>query len=259
MQRSLKHVGICVATRWELQALERALHDSGGRVDEITRLPGSRQVRYIQGARRVTLIQTGVGPTRSGQAARRFLADELCDLMISAGFACAPTPAGIGDVLIGTDAIPIGNDEPGTKPILCDSAYQATALRVAKELGLTARWGRILTAERVLGLAQEKHRAFAGTTAVGLDMESAAIGMSAGGSGQAAQVPFVIIRTVSDLVDEDLPVDFNLFLRPSGWLRGVLGLMHPAAVAGLWRLTAQARLASRHLTAFFERFLHVVC
>jgi adenosylhomocysteine nucleosidase len=258
MQRSLKYVGICAATRWELQALERALHDSGGRVEAVTQWPGSRRVRCIQGSRRVTLIQTGVGPSRAAQAVKRFLTEEPCDLMISAGFACAPKPAVAGDVLIGTDAVPIGSGELEAQATRCDSVYQATALKVAKELGLTARWGRIFTAERVFGLAEEKQRAFAGTTAIGLDMESAAIGMSVAGSREV-QPAFLIVRTVSDLADEDLPVDFNVFLRPSGWVRGVLGLMHPTAIMGLWRLRNQARVASRHLTAFFERFLHVVC
>jgi adenosylhomocysteine nucleosidase len=204
------------------------------------------------------LIQTGVGPARAGPTARRFLVEESCDLMISAGFACALRPAAIGDLLIGTDAMPMGREKAELQTILCDTAYQATALRVAKELGLPARSGRFLTAERVLSRADEKHRAFAGTMAIGLDMESAAIGMSTAGSADAAQVPFLIVRAASDLEDEDLPVDFNLFLRPTGWARGFLSLMRPAALAGLWRLSGQARVASRNLTAFFSRFLQAV-
>jgi adenosylhomocysteine nucleosidase len=259
MQPSLKHVGICAATRWELQALRRALHHSGGRIEEIKQRPGSRWICCAHGSCRVTLIQTGVGPLQAEQAAKRFLAEESCELMISAGFACALTPAGIGDVLIGTEVVWMGGRTSGQKPMLCDSAYQATALRVAKDIGLTARWGRILTAERVLGRAEEKHRASATTGAIGLDMESAAIGMAARDSGRAPSVPFLVVRVVSDLVDEDLPTDFNLFYGPWGWVRGILDLMRPAAIAGLWRLGSQARLASRHLTDFFEGFLHVEC
>jgi adenosylhomocysteine nucleosidase len=61
------------------------------------------------------------------------------------------------------------------------------------------------------------------------------------------------------LVDEDLPVDFNLFLRPGGWSAGIVSLLRPVSLVGLWRLRSQASLAARQLTVFFARFLHVVC
>jgi adenosylhomocysteine nucleosidase len=72
---------------------------------------------------------------------------------------------------------------------------------------------------------------------------------------QRAQVPFVIIRTVSDLLDEDLPLDFNLFLRPTAWLKGVGALLwNPSSVLGLLRLRRQSQAAAINLTAFFQRY-----
>jgi adenosylhomocysteine nucleosidase len=82
--------------------------------------------------------------------------------------------------------------------------------------------------------------------AIALDMESAAIGSVARAQG----VPFAVIRTVSDVAREDLPLDFNVFLAPWGWLRGVGAmLIRPSSLIGLNRLRRQSRLAAERLTA----------
>ena len=64
-----------------------------------------------------------------------------------------------------------------------------------------------------------------------------------------------IVRTVSDLVDEDLPLDFNLFLRPTGWIKGMQSLIgRPSCVVGLNRLRKQSRVAADRLTEWFQRY-----
>jgi adenosylhomocysteine nucleosidase len=86
---------------------------------------------------------------------------------------------------------------------------------------------------------------------VGVDMESAAIGKMAQGHGR----PFLIIRAISDGVNEDLPVDFNLFLRPSGWIHGVLHIMTtPSSWKGFLDLYRHSKHASQQLTRFFKEF-----
>jgi adenosylhomocysteine nucleosidase len=64
-----------------------------------------------------------------------------------------------------------------------------------------------------------------------------------------------IVRTVSDLVDEDLPLDFNLFLRPTGWIKGMRALIgRPSSFVGLNRLRKQSRVAADRLTEWFEYY-----
>jgi adenosylhomocysteine nucleosidase len=76
-------------------------------------------------------------------------------------------------------------------------------------------------------------------------MESAAVASEA----KAAQVPFLIVRSVSDLLLEELPLDFNLFLRPTGWVKGVGALLaHPSSLLGLNRLRRQSAVAAAALT-----------
>ena len=100
-------------------------------------------------------------------------------------------------------------------------------------------------------LARDKQaigRAFAADS---LDMESAAIGTMAARQG----IPFFVVRSVSDLVDEDLPPDLNLFCRTGTFVQGVLAV---AAAPGMWpvfnRLRRQKNVASAKLTQFFESF-----
>jgi adenosylhomocysteine nucleosidase len=103
----------------------------------------------------------------------------------------------------------------------------------------------------VVWQAQEKQRLRRLTDATGLDMESAAVAAVA----QERGVPMVIVRTVSDLADEDLPLDFNLFLRPTGWIKGVQAIIScPSSLAGLNRLRKQSRVAGGRLTEWFQRY-----
>jgi adenosylhomocysteine nucleosidase len=103
----------------------------------------------------------------------------------------------------------------------------------------------------VVWQAEEKRRLQRLTDATGLDMESAALA----GVAQERGLPMAIVRTVSDLADEDLPLDFNLFLRPTGWAKGMQALIRsPSSVEGLNRLRKQSRVAADRLTEWFQRY-----
>jgi adenosylhomocysteine nucleosidase len=260
--RALRHIALFAATRWEQRAARAALTRiasppastamAGVAADDVAQ-------RWFVSTRydcRLTLVQSGIGPEQAGRAARQLIRHERCDLMMSIGFACALIPSAPGDLLIGADVVwlPVGmglSTDPGVPAIGCDPSFQATAVQAAKSGGLAARGGRIVTAARVLVHADEKRGIARATGAIGLDMESAALGAIA----MEYRTPFLVARTASDLLNEDLPLDFNLFLTPSGWARGALGLLRPASLFGLRRLRRQTRLASERLTTFLERFL----
>lgn len=216
---------------------------------------GARGVRWIVGRRgmvRLYLVQTGVGSDSTRAVCREAFRRLSVDLAVSSGFACALIPAQVGDVLIGTEVMAHPGPEPGTNLTFpCFAAASAAACRAAEEAGLAPRRGGFVTVPRILWRAKDK-RAMAGTGAIGLDMESAAIGAAAA----EHRIPFIIVRAVSDLVDEDLPLDFNLFQGLAGWGRGLAGLVaRPSRAVGLHRLHRQAAVAALHLTRFFEKFL----
>ena len=236
-------IGVFVATRWELGAVRQAFP-----AIEIRVVAGIRCVVARQASVEWCIIPMGVGPGRATATAQRILAAQRLSAIWSTGFACALGPAGIGDVLIGTDVI-LENGAQVGPPVLCAPAMVDWVTQAVHAQGLPMRSGGFVTVPRVLCLAEEK-RAIAGRAGgIGLDMESAALGQVASERG----IPFAIVRTVSDLEDESLPLDFNLFLRPSGWITGVAAcLAHPSSLIGLNRLRVQSQVAGAQLTALYR-------
>lgn len=135
--------------------------------------------------------------------------------------------------------------------VSCDEGLKERMRTLALEAGLPVRTGRFVSVPIVVGQAQEKRRLSQAAGAIALDMESQALGAVAWQQG----VPFAIVRTVSDLLDEDLPLDFNQFLRPLGWPKGLRQVLaHPGSLTGLNRLRKQSGLAAERLTDLFTRY-----
>ena len=242
-------IAIFAATRWELQAVRRALA-----TDRVATIDGVRCHIGQQGDRTYWLIQTGVGPAAAGTVAGKVLKEQAMSLVMSTGFACALVPAQVGDLIVGTAVSSVYAEGTWTMRndrVLCDEAVRAGLLIAAQDAGLVARVGTVVSAGTVVCQAQEKRRLRRLTDATGLDMESAAVAAVAHERG----LPMAIVRTVSDLVDEDLPLDFNLFLRPTGWIKGMQAIVgRPSSVEGLNRLRKQSRVAANRLTEWFQRY-----
>ncbi|MCX5721514.1 MAG: hypothetical protein NT179_05735 [Nitrospirae bacterium] len=248
-ESSVLPIGIFAATRWELQAVRRALP-----TDRVATVAGVRCHIGQSGDRAYWLIQTGVGPEAAGRVARKVLATQAMSLVISTGFACALAPAQVGDLMLGTEVFPLDIEEAGMMKgdsLLCDEAVLSGCFAVAQDAGMVVRTGAVVSVPIVLWQAEEKRRLRQLTGATGLDMESAAIAAAAREQG----MPMAIMRTVSDLEDEDLPLDFNLFLRPTGWVQGIWSLIsRPSSLAGLNRLRQQSRVAADRLTEWFQHY-----
>lgn len=232
---------IFVATVWEFAAVRAAV--PGGCMDRVQGRP-----RYCAsaGGGECWVIQTGVGPQKAHAAARDVLSQQTFALAISSGFACALTPAAIGGILVGTKAATICDGETlDYLEVEGDERQRWCPLLSGSEAPTRATFGCFISADRIVYRAAEKVALAERTHAAGLDMESAALASEA----KAAQVPFLVVRAVSDLLMEELPLDFNLFLRPTGWLRGVGALLaHPSSFGGLNRLRRQSIVAAAALT-----------
>ena len=242
-------VAMFVATRWELAALRRALP-----VDRRQHVGGIRCLIGRQGNRPYWLIQTGVGSDAANTAARSVLNRQPMALIISTGFAGALTPAAIGDLVIGTSVCAGSYDRTwrqNTEAVSCDHAGLSCVQSVAAQVGIAAHLGSVVSVPRIVYRTEDKQAISRMTGATALDMESAALALVA----QERAVPFMVVRTVSDLVGEELPVDFNLFLTPAGWLRGMWELLaSPSKLLGMNRLRQQSSLAADQLTAVHTAF-----
>ncbi len=236
-------IGLFAATRWEAEAVRQALAPTdrrliGGIVCLVARRP------HLDW----WIIPMGVGPERAAVTARTVLAEQRFAAIWSTGFACALRTAAIGDILMGTQVAAVG-ESPRQAPSLCSPAMTDWVRHAMRRQQLSVQSGPFVSVPTVLWRANEKRELAHRAGAMGLDMESAALGLAAA----QRQIPFGIVRTVSDLLDEDLPLDFNLFLRPSGWARGVAAcLAHPTSLVGLNRLRMQSRLAGARLTAVYR-------
>ena len=198
------------------------------------------------------LAQTGVGQEKAQRSAAQLLAGQSFSLVISTGFACALISADIGALLVGREVVHRGEcSEAPSQAIEVPGDERNLVLAFVDAMVPSAHLGRFVSTDRVIGSARDKRGFALSTQAIGLDMESSALAAQA----QRAQVPFVIIRSVSDLLDEDLPLDFNLFLRPTGWLKGIGTVVTaPSCLLGLGRLRRQSLVAAEALTAFFRSY-----
>ena len=207
----------------------------------------------------ILLIQSGIGPDKARKSAQQLLDGATWDVMISTGFAGALDTGPIGSVLIGKEVFwgPSTTSHVSLTPqrIACHPDWVQSALSLSWMGQEPLRTGRFVTVDRVLTHSVDKHKLKTSTGAVGVDMESAAIGEVAQGHG----LSFLIVRAISDGVNEDLPVDFNLFLKPSGWFSGVMHIMTtPTSWKGILDLYRHSKQASRQLTRFFEEFFSAV-
>lgn len=238
-----------VATRWEFNAVRKAVA-----IDAQERTRTFRGFVGRRGRVRVRLIQTGVGIEKASAVSREALATYSFELVVSTGFACALSTARVGDLLIGTDVILYGEAlalSASFPSFACSVDHVEAAVRAAQKAVPAIRRGRFVTVPRVLWRAEQKQEVAVATGGIAADMESAAIARSA----HEHRVPFIIVRAASDLADEDLPLDFNLFLQPADWLCGLARIVtHPSSLAGCHRLRLQSRKAATRLTAFYGMF-----
>ncbi len=202
----------------------------------------------------VVVVQTGMGIHKAKSACQKTFAKYSCNLAISSGFAGALIPSSIGSLVIPETvvlAVPDLGEEIELSSFPCSVEYHEILRRIVK--GRQSSWvsGLLVTVMRIVCSAEEKNILAHQYQASALDMESAGIAAVA----KDFDIPLLVIRTISDSVDESLPEAFNLFLSRSTWIQGVWCMLsQPRTWAQVVRLRAQTKVASRELTSFFDTF-----
>jgi len=203
----------------------------------------------------VLLIQTGIGQAKARSMTQEILQSASWDVVISAGFAGALNSSPIGSLLIGNEVL-LGDSadllsDSDSPRIACHPDWVNMSLNIQLTGTDPLQGGRFVTMDRVLTQASQKQILGKRTGAVAVDMESGAIGEVARQHG----IPFLIVRAISDGLNEDLPVDFNLFLKPSGWIGGMRKVLFtPQCWKGFLRLYRNSKQAGLQLSRFFEIF-----
>ncbi|HLG13238.1 MAG TPA: hypothetical protein VJH03_01775 [Blastocatellia bacterium] len=199
----------------------------------------------------LALIVTGEGAANVDRKLREWLRRVNPRAVIGLGFAGALSESlRAGDLIVVTEVR--GSFSAHSSPELA-----AAARKVSVE-GVAVHHGVAISVDRVVCEAAGK-RALAKQLLPGetgcVDMESAALARVCAEFG----VPVLTVRAITDLVAEDLPVDFNRCRSSDGRvseLRVVTeALLHPRSIKGLLELRRRSRVSSERLALFVERLL----
>ena len=192
----------------------------------------------------IVVALTGIGPLLAGRATRYALqcAPDLC---ISSGLAGALKDSYEPGALLAAEEVADVRYESvfSCAPGLLKTAAACGARVVA----------RFLTSPVAVVSAAAK-RALSERGDV-VEMESAAVLAAA----REANIPAIAIRSISDGVGEDLPLDLDRLVKPDGRVRHVrlLGSLakKPSAVPGLLKLAGSTRRATAVLASFLDRYI----
>ena len=199
------------------------------------------------------LIETGIGVENVERRLHAQLQGRAAEALLGIGLAGALSSAlQVGDLVIGQEVL-------GPSRLAPSPRLLALARDVVVGVGGAAVYaGTVVTVNETACSAKTKQllaNAVVDQPIACVDMESWAIARLC----SHLQIPFLIVRSISDRFDEDLPLDFNCYRRADGNLDfpRVLGaaLIRPRSTAGLWRLRGHTKLCARHLVQFVERML----
>lgn len=216
----MKKIGIIGAMEEETRILLQSLEQS-----ETKEIAGSTYLSGVIDDVPVTLVQSGIGKVNAAVATTILLHEFKTDVVINTGSAGAiATGLKIGDVVLSNrlayhdaDARVFGYDM-GQIPQM-PPAYEADAelVRVmnqaAEQAGLQTLTGEIVTGDSFVSAREslqtiKEHFPDALVT----EMEGAAIAQVC----WRFNVPFVVVRAVSDSADEEASVNFDEFIVEAG-------------------------------------------
>ena len=200
----------------------------------------------------LVLIETGEGIANAEQCLEAWLERGAARAVLSIGFAGALSLSlQVGDLVIGREV----RDSKGSP----DANLLSAAKRV--QIDGPVHFGVALTSHEILWQAESK-RALAsslGANEIGfVDMESTAVA----GVCARRRVPFLIARSITDRLDEDLPLDFNQYRDRDGRVdpKKVVkaALLRPAALKGLLELRKRSRLCADRMAEFIELLVPLI-
>ncbi len=215
--------------------------------------PATVYVTEIGGAD-VGVVLTGAGPKLARIVATKVMShqDEI-NVCISSGLAGALRP----ELRVAQIVTPraIFTEPVNVEEITNLIEPSGTLLTFAAESGATLV-DRFYSAGRVVARSEEKR--LWGKQASAVEMESFDILSVAAESG----IPAVAIRSISDTVDEDLPLDMNRIFSDEGQvsLPRVIGevVRNPGSVPSLVRLGQNAKAAAESLARFLDGYVALI-
>lgn len=173
----------------------------------------------------VVLVESGIGKVQMGMTAAVMLSQFKPDIVINTGSAGGIGEGlAVGDVVLSTavayhdvDATAfgylLGQLPQQPQKFVADAALVKAIAAAAQQVGLTTRTGLIVSGDEFVA-SQSRITAIKAIypDALAAEMEGAAIGQVA----TQFHVPFVVIRAMSDVGDENASVSFDDFIIDAG-------------------------------------------
>jgi adenosylhomocysteine nucleosidase len=212
----------------------------------VTRGDGFTVRRGRYGERDVVLVESGPGRARAAKAAHALIDAYRPRLVASSGFA-----GGLDSRLKRFDLV------------AADSLVDTDGREMGLDAAMIAPWmnevpnlhrGRLLTVDRIIRLSEEKRQLGAKHQAFAVDMESFAVAEVC----REREVPLLVVRAISDAVDQELPADIGHLLAQksfAGQLGAAVGSVfrRPGAAKDLFNLHQTALEASGRLAKFLSQ------
>jgi len=163
--------------------------------------------------------------------------------IVSFGIAGALAPGLESGALVIPDAVVA--DDGSSVPV--DMDWQGRLIDAAGARHFAVTLGGILGADAIAATAAEKAALFIATAAIAVDLESLYVALAA----RRARLPFVVVRTIADGADRDLPPAALLPLKADGRpsLGAVLGSVarSPGQIPALMSVARETAAAMRAL------------
>jgi adenosylhomocysteine nucleosidase len=206
----------------------------------------------------VECLVTGEGRANAETALRNWLARNRTDAVICAGLAGALSARlQVGDLLMDTRttlAVTLcGKLEGRNVPTRFGPDHQPSALPSDPMAYL--HLGRIITVDEILNAAGKARLAATldPCEVACVEMESAAIVAVC----LEHKVPVLLIRAISDRLDQEFPIDFNACRTADGRVSTAKvlqkALARPQAISGLFGLHRRVKLCAERLALFVEQ------
>ena len=190
----------------------------------------------VAAAQAASILITGIGRRNAEKSVREFLATHSPELVLTCGFAGVLNPdLKLGDVVF----------ELSTLDSQLSTRLSAAGAKPAK----------IFCADRITTTVAEKKKLRVETGADAVEMESGTIHAVCRERG----ILCATVRVISDMANEDLPLDFNQLFKPDksldfGKLAWAIA-RSPGKIGALLKLQKRSRFAAEQLASVLEKIV----
>ena len=213
----MKLIGIIGAMEVEVASLKEMMTD----VTIRTKASMEFNHGYLNG-KEVVVVRSGIGKVNAGICTQILVDDYGVDCVINTGIAGSlRNEINIGDIVISTDAVqhdmdvrvfgyPLGEiPQLGTLSFPADERMASLAKSVCEKVNAEVKVfsGRIVSGDQFICDKEVKDKLVENFHPLCTEMEGAAIGQAA----YLNEIPFVILRTISDKADNSAEMDYPTF------------------------------------------------